>query len=192
MTFGNKIKSFFGIKVELNDDFFEELTDLLVEGDFGAALAMETVERLEERCKKAKINTASDAKELLALMIKEYIDMAPNGIEAEFDAEAFNVILLLGVNGVGKTTSAAKLAYLYKNAAACKPLLAAGDTFRAAAIDQLLLHGERLDVRVVAHKQHGGAAAVIFDALEAAAAGAYKPVIAYTAGRMHTKTPLVE
>jgi fused signal recognition particle receptor len=101
---------------------------------------------------------------------------------------AHTVILLLGVNGVGKTTTAAKLASMYREKGV-NPVLAAAETFRAAAIDQLKIHGERLGLRVVAHKQGGDPAAVVYDAIEAAGGGC---VIADTAGRMHTKSALVE
>jgi len=100
-------------------------------------------------------------------------------------------MLLLGVNGVGKTTTAAKLASRYM-ALGKKPILAAADTFRAGAVNQLKIHGERLKVRVVAHRQGGDPAAVVYDALEAALAGGGDMVIADTAGRMHTKSALIE
>ncbi|MDR3301331.1 MAG: signal recognition particle-docking protein FtsY [Spirochaetaceae bacterium] len=189
MSFSDRIKSFFGIKTGLTDAFFEDLQDLLVEGDFGAALAVQCVDALQARAKKEKISTAEEARKLLALILCEYLAVEKQENKL-FSAAEPTAILLLGVNGVGKTTTAAKFACLFKKNA--KPLLAAADTFRAAAIDQLILHGERLDVRVVAHKQHGDAAAVVFDALEAAKAGNYNPVIADTAGRMHTKSALVE
>jgi fused signal recognition particle receptor len=120
--------------------------------------------------------------------------LLPNPIESggsllSLPKDRLTVILLLGVNGVGKTTSAAKLAFLYQ-AAGAKPVLAAADTFRAAAIDQLKIHGQRLGLRVVAHQQGGDPAAVVYDAIEAAGSGGL--VIADTAGRMHTKSALVE
>jgi fused signal recognition particle receptor len=192
MTFADKIKSFFGGKPELTEEFFEGLGDLLVEGDFGASLAMQAVEELQARCKKEKITTAGEARKLLSVLLGEYLARGERET-ARCEDGAFNVILLLGVNGVGKTTTAAKLAWHFKTGQpAAKPLLAAADTFRAAAIDQLVIHGERLGVRVVAHKQHGDAAAVVYDALDAANSGGYNPVIADTAGRMHTKSALVE
>jgi fused signal recognition particle receptor len=98
----------------------------------------------------------------------------------------------LGVNGVGKTTTAAKLAGYYRDTEKRRPILAAADTFRAAAVDQLKIHGERLGVRVVAHQRGGDPAAVVYDAVEAAGAGGGDLVIADTAGRMHTKSALVE
>ena len=189
----DKIKAFFRNKTELNDEFFEELSDLLVEGDFGAALALEAVQRFETRCRKEKIETAREAKELFPELLKEYLFSSAakdTSSDTEFDKSALNIILLLGVNGVGKTTTAAKLASRYQ--AEGKPLLVAADTFRAAAIDQIKIHGERLGVRVVAHKPNADAAAVVHDALDAAQSGAYNPVIVDTAGRMHTKTALVE
>jgi fused signal recognition particle receptor len=189
MKFSDRIKAFFGVKVELTDEFFEDLQDLLVEGDLGAALAVRCADELQLRCKQEKTATAAEARRLLALILHEYVAVGKRENNF-FLPGALNVILLLGVNGVGKTTTAAKFAFLFKKDE--KPLLVAADTFRAAAIDQLIIHGERLGVRVVAHKQHGDAAAVVYDALEAAKAGAYNPVVVDTAGRMHTKSALVE
>jgi len=96
------------------------------------------------------------------------------------------------VNGVGKTTTAAKLAQRFRSLDKRRPILAAGDTFRAAAIDQIKIHGDRLGIRVIAHQHGGDPAAVIYDAVEAAHAGAGDLIIADTAGRMHTKSALIE
>ncbi|MDR2048276.1 MAG: signal recognition particle-docking protein FtsY [Treponema sp.] len=101
------------------------------------------------------------------------------------------MILLLGVNGVGKTTTAAKLAHFYRSRGR-RPILAAADTFRAAAIDQIKIHGDRLKIRVVAHQHGGDPAAVVYDAVEAALSGGGDLVVTDTAGRMHTKAALVE
>ena len=106
-------------------------------------------------------------------------------------AHSPGLLLVLGVNGVGKTTSCAKLAASYARQGK-NVILAAADTFRAAAIDQLKIHGERIGVRVVAHKDGGDPAAVVFDALDAALSRQCDVVIADTAGRMHTKSALVE
>ena len=190
MKFTDRLKQFFGIQKPISEEFFEELTDLLVEGDFGPAGAYKMTDKLREVCKKEKISEGETARLALAKLLEEQLLKGEN----PFDAQVVNltVILLLGVNGVGKTTTAAKLAYR-----ACsqnrKPILAAGDTFRAAAIDQLKIHGERLGVRVVAHKHGGDPAAVVYDAVEAAQSGSGADVIiADTAGRMHTKSALVE
>jgi fused signal recognition particle receptor len=187
--FAERIKNFFGRKNALSEDVFEELTDLLVEGDFGAAGAYKTAERLEEACKKEKPADGDEVRKILARLLEEILRKAkqppaPGG-------DGLTVVLLLGVNGVGKTTTAAKLASSFKDQGK-RPMLAAGDTFRAAAIDQIKIHGERLGVRVVAHQHGGDPAAVVYDAIEAAQAGGGDVIIADTAGRMHTKSALVE
>jgi len=186
MNFAEKLKSFFSKAPALSSEFFEELSDLLVEGDLGAKESYNIVDILQERCKKEKITLPEAARLQLAKLLEEML-LAANPLT--LDNDRLTVILLLGVNGVGKTTSAAKLASRYKSSGA-KPVLAAADTFRAAAIDQLKIHGERLGLRVVAHQQGGDPAAVVYDAIEAA--GANGLVIADTAGRMHTKSALVE
>ncbi|MDR2601480.1 MAG: signal recognition particle-docking protein FtsY [Spirochaetaceae bacterium] len=189
--FNEKIKSFFGIYKALDDDFFDGLADLLVEGDFPAADAFKTVDTLRAICKKEKETDAERAKAALArLLLAELASVQTDEAPPNPKTGVLNVILLLGVNGAGKTTSAAKLASLFQKTG--KPLLAAADTFRAAAVDQLKIHGERLGVRVVAGKQGGDSAACVYDALEAAYAGSYNPVIVDTAGRMHTKQSLVD
>ncbi|MCL2069816.1 MAG: signal recognition particle-docking protein FtsY [Treponema sp.] len=194
--FGKKIKSFFGGQQNLSEEFFEELSDLLVEGDFGAAGAYRLAENLKEICKKEKISDGEDARKRLADLLEEILLKAwpaANGLEpGGLQPGRLALILLLGVNGVGKTTTAAKLAERYRHLEQRRPILAAADTFRAAAIDQLKIHGERLGVRVVAHQHGGDPAAVIYDALEAAQAGGGDLIIADTAGRMHTKAALVE
>lgn len=192
-SFAQRLKKFFGIQNVVSESLFEELTDLLVEGDFGAAGAYKTVDTLRTLCKKEKITEAQGVRKGLAKLLEELLLELGQGTTVSLDmpAETLQVILLLGVNGVGKTTTAAKLADRYRSQHK-KPILAAGDTFRAAAIDQLKIHGERLGVRVVAHKHGGDPAAVIYDAIEAARSGAGDLIIGDTAGRMHTKSALVE
>jgi fused signal recognition particle receptor len=188
MKFGIKLKNFFSARSEVSEELLEDLCDLLIEGDFGAAEAYKTVELLKERCKK---DSSGSPLQKLAALLKEDLDKAKpmTDISSGNDLAA---ILLLGVNGVGKTTTAAKLCSLFNVKYNKKTILAAADTFRAAAIDQLKIHGEKLNVRVVAHKQGGDPAAVVYDALEAAMSGGIDIVIADTAGRMHTKSALVE
>jgi fused signal recognition particle receptor len=191
MAFGDRLRRFFGLKPALDEDFFDDLTDILVEGDFGAALAFETVDELRRRCGKEKPADGAAARLLLAEMLAGTLAAARrDGGAVSGTGGGIRVILLLGVNGVGKTTTAAKLAALLQKSG--KTMLAAADTFRAAAIDQLKIHGERLGIRVIAHKQGGDPAAVVYDALEAAQAGGYSSLVIDTAGRMHTKTALVE
>ncbi|MDR3020391.1 MAG: signal recognition particle-docking protein FtsY, partial [Treponema sp.] len=187
MKFGAKLKSFFSAKTVLSDELLEELCDLLIEGDFGAADAFKMTERLKERCKKEAPDNALDK---LARLLEEELQKAK--LAPSIDGEGLTAILILGVNGVGKTTTAAKLCAFFNERHNKKTILAAADTFRAAAIDQLKIHGEKLNTRVIAHKQGGDPAAVVYDALEAALSGGASFVIADTAGRMHTKTALVE
>ncbi|MDR2494305.1 MAG: signal recognition particle-docking protein FtsY [Spirochaetaceae bacterium] len=194
ITFTERIKQFFGIQSALSEEFFEELTDLLVEGDVGPAGAYRVADKLREVCRKEKITRGEDARRALARLLEGMLMAPGSGAAGLFDAHTegrLDVILLLGVNGVGKTTTAAKLAHEARERGR-KPVLAAADTFRAAAIEQLKIHGERLGARVVAHKRGGDPAAVVYDALDAALSGAGDIIIADTAGRMHTKSALVE
>jgi fused signal recognition particle receptor len=190
MNFAEKIKTFFSRSPSLSQEFFDELSDLLIEGDLGAKEAYTTAELLRERCKKGQISAPEEARIRLALLLE---DMLLRPMPLTLPEDRLTIILLLGVNGVGKTTTAAKLAHLYQNSlpadSGARIVLAAADTFRAAAIDQLKIHGERLGMRVVAHQQGGDPAAVVYDAIEAA--GKNGLVIADTAGRMHTKSALV-
>ena len=187
MKFGEKIKKFFSRSSYLSDELFDDFCDLLIEGDFGAAQAVKIVDLLKERCKK---NT-DDALKILAGLLEDELSKARQAI-VPMTQDTLTAIIILGVNGVGKTTTAAKLCNLYSAHFGKKTVLAAADTFRAAAIDQLKIHGEKLNARVIAHKQGGDPAAVVYDALEAAKSGGAGFVIADTAGRMHTKSALVE
>jgi fused signal recognition particle receptor len=188
MKFSEKIKNFFSGKPAINEELFDELCDLLIEGDFGASQAYKTVELLKECYKK---DSSVALSEKLAQLLEDELEKAET-INSSPSSEKMTAILLLGVNGVGKTTTAAKLSHFYSTKFNKKTILAAADTFRAAAIDQLKIHGEKLDTRVVAHKQGGDPAAVVYDALEAAQSGGADVIIADTAGRMHTKSALVE
>jgi len=187
MKFGERIKNFFSGKSAVSEELYDDLCDLLIEGDFGAAQAYKMTELLKERCKK---DSSADLPQCLAQLLEEELSKAKPS--APIESEKLTAILLLGVNGVGKTTTAAKLGFLYNTQYNKKTIFAAADTFRAAAIDQLKIHGQKLDTRVVAHKQGGDPAAVVYDALEAALSGGADVIIADTAGRMHTKSALVE
>jgi fused signal recognition particle receptor len=195
--FAERLKNFFGLGKALSEEIFEDLTDLLVEGDFGAAEACRIAERLKEACKKENAADGKDAEKILARLLEEILLKAEKAKTEEKvhpqpgAPSAPEVVLLLGVNGVGKTTTAAKIAFRYRELGK-RPILAAGDTFRAAAIDQIKIHGERLGIRVVAHQHGGDPAAVIYDAIDAARSGGGDVIIADTAGRMHTKSALVE
>ncbi|MDR2314452.1 MAG: signal recognition particle-docking protein FtsY [Spirochaetaceae bacterium] len=189
MGFAAKIKDFFGFTGPLPEGFFDDLEDLLVEGDLGPGLAVKLVGRLQELSKKEKITEPGPLRERFAKLLEDGLKVLDPDTLLKGESPA--LILLLGVNGTGKTTTAAKLAARYR-ARGRNPILAAADTFRAGAVDQLKIHGQRLKIRVVAHRQGGDPAAVVYDAMEAALAGGGDLVIADTAGRMHTRTALVE
>jgi len=188
MKFSEKIKMLFRRNL-LTDDVFEDLTDLLIEGDIGASLAFELVDTLKSSCRKEGISTTEGAKKKLKELLRLHIKTA----NFELAPDRLNVVLMLGVNGVGKTTSCAKLASWVQKTRPGRPvLLAAGDTFRAAAIEQLKIHGERLGVRVVAQQHGADPGAVLWDAIDAARTGNAQLVIADTAGRMHTRADLLK
>ena len=193
IAFAERIKNFFGKGTTLSEETFEDLTDLLVEGDFGASQAYSITDKLQTLCKKERISDSEGVRKALAKLLEEMLSSAeaPLNPDSNLKGEGLSVFLILGVNGVGKTTTAAKLASRSLSMER-RPILAAGDTFRAAAIDQIKIHGERLGVRVIAHQHGGDPAAVIYDALDAARAGGGDLIIADTAGRMHTKNSLVE
>lgn len=188
MSFADRLRSLFSRGGGEDDEFYDDLTDSLVEGDFGAAEAFSLVDTLRDRCRGKKLSgpeaIRSELVDLLSAELKK-ADPRPSAPDLE-------ILLLLGVNGVGKTTTTAKLADWYRTQHQRRPLLAAADTFRAAAVDQLKIHGERLGVRVVAHQSGGDPAAVVYDAVKAARAGNFDLILADTAGRMHTKTGLME
>lgn len=186
-SFGEKLKALFSKGSSINDDFFEELTDMLVEGDIGAKTAFEVVDELEAICSKEKIREQNQIVEKLKELL--LADVKPLSLVPEPGRQ--NVWMMLGVNGVGKTTTAAKLAKYFKNHDVENIVLASADTFRAAAIEQLALHGERLGVRVVSHQHGSDPSAVVFDAADALHAAGPGLVIADTAGRLHNKENLV-
>ena len=185
ISFAQKFKNLFSSK-KIDEEFFEDLTDALVEGDMGAKLAYEITEELESICREKKISDEADIKNELKQMLLSYVksyDLIP-------EQGKVNLFMMLGVNGVGKTTSAAKIAKLFKDRGE-KVIMAASDTFRAAAEEQLEMHGERLGIRVIAHQHGSDPSAVVFDAAESSRANGGGVIIADTAGRLHNKENLV-
>lgn len=184
--FGEKIKSLFtGRKID--EAFFDELEDTLIEGDLGARLTDEIVTELREIAKKEKITEAS----VLQKRMKEILSGYINAYSEKPQKGHLNVYMILGVNGVGKTTSIAKMAKRYTSEG-YKVLLAAGDTFRAAAVDQLDIHAERLGMRIVKQQMGSDPGAVIYDAISSAEAHGDDLILADTAGRMHNKENLMK
>lgn len=186
LSFAEKIKRLFKGE-QPSEDFFEDLADDLIEGDIGARTAFEISEQLEDICKKEHISSEQDIKLKLREILLSYVKET----ELNPEPQGTNIWMVLGVNGVGKTTSVAKLGNFYKNNGLENLILASADTFRAAAIEQLNLHGERIGLRVVSHQHGSDPAAVVFDAADACAAKGNGLVLADTAGRLHNKENLV-
>ena len=172
---------------QLDDDFYDELEESLVMADMGAETTMEAVEELKERCKAKKIKDVEGARACMREILAEYLTIGDAAVDMSRKPA---VVLFIGVNGVGKTTSIGKLAARWKGEGK-KVLLCAGDTFRAAAADQLTIWSERAGVDII--KQHEGAdpAAVVFDAMSAARARKADVVLVDTAGRLHNKQNLM-
>ena len=183
--FVSRLKGILGIG-DPGAETWEEVEETLIGGDVGAALAIQVVERARKRRDPAG-PIAGVRAELAALLAPRDVDWAPRPAEQGQPA----IILVVGVNGTGKTTTIGKLAARYRGEGA-RVLLAAGDTFRAAAIDQLRLWAERSGSAVVAHAPGADPAAVIYDAVDAAVARNIDVLIADTAGRLHTKSNLMD
>lgn len=171
---------------ELNDEFFDDLTDILISADVGVNSAMEIVDELREIVHKKKIRKGDDVKVELKNILKQYFFDAPK-IEIKFPC----IITIVGVNGVGKTTTIGKLASYFKNMKK-EVTLVAGDTFRAAASSQLTEWAERTKTRIIKHAEGADSAAVVFDGIQSAKAKKTDVLIVDTAGRLHTKTNLME
>ncbi len=184
---GGKLKQLFS-RYRLEDAFFEELEDLLLEADMGSALTMELSEGLQEICRREKL----EEKDAILSRLKELIRGELLSEVPELTGEGTHLFLVLGVNGVGKTTTIAKLARFWESRSRGGTVFAAGDTFRAAAVDQLKIQGERAGARVVSQAPGSDPGAVIYDALESARSRGERLVLADTAGRMHNRRNLVK
>jgi fused signal recognition particle receptor len=185
---GNRLAGLFASARPLDAAFYQELESALITADVGVAASAHLLAALRSRARREGITDAARLKEALHAALQELL--APVAVPLEVDAHRPFVILLAGVNGGGKTTSIGKLAHYYLGRGK-SVLLAAGDTFRAAAREQLVTWGERNNVPVITQKS-GDAAAVIFDAVNAAVARRVDVVLADTAGRLPTQLHLME
>ena len=171
---------------ELDDDFYDELTDVLISCDIGVKTSMDIVDNLRVRARKNKIRNADDVKKELKEILKEEFE----GV-AQLDIKYPAIITIIGVNGVGKTTTIGKLSKYFKDQKRDVTLVA-GDTFRAAASNQLTEWAERTKTRIIKHAEGADAAAVVFDGISSAKAKGTDVLLVDTAGRLHTKTNLME
>ncbi len=172
---------------KLGEEVFEELEELLISADVGFETTEEIIDALRSAVKEQKITESPDAYRILQQIL---IDRIGEDVPLELGSTP-TVILMIGVNGVGKTTSVAKLAHLYKSQKK-KVVLAAADTFRAAAADQLAVWAERVGVDLIRHQEGSDPAAVVFDAIAAAKNRMADVLIIDTAGRLHNKKNLMD
>lgn len=185
----DKINEALNLAVTIDEDLYEELEEILIMADIGMDTTMEIIERLKDKIRKEKINDV----ELVRLALKSVIAemMIDDTEESHEEKSGKEVILVIGVNGVGKTTSIGKLAAMNKEKGK-KVLLAAADTFRAGAIDQLVVWSERAKVDIVKHEEGSDPAAVVFDAINASKSRGVDLLICDTAGRLHNKKNLMD
>ena len=181
---GFKLKQLFKVGV-FDDDFFDDLETLLLSGDVGAAATMEIVDRLRDRLEETKITDPDRAMSELKGILVDMLEAEP------FAAMPPAVVMVVGVNGVGKTTTIGKLAARFKKEGK-SVVIAAADTFRAAAGEQLEVWAERAGVRIIKHQEGSDPAAVVYDAISSAKSRKTDIVLIDTAGRLHNKVNLME
>lgn len=185
----SKIEDVLSIYKKVDDELFDDLEDVLISADIGVSSTMKIIDRLKLRIKEERVSDSTEVKILLKDEIKNIMQESVENNEFLLEPHP-SVILVVGVNGVGKTTTIGKLAYAFKNNGK-KVLIAAGDTFRAAAIEQLNEWSNRAGVDIVSHSEGADPAAVIFDGIQAAKARKIDILICDTAGRLHNKTNLM-
>ena len=182
------IDSIFSGFSSIDDDFYEEIEEILIMGDIGVNATEAIIENLKEKVKENKIKDPAECKELLINSIKEQMDVGETAYRFENEK---SVVLVIGVNGVGKTTSVGKLAGKLKDQGK-KVVLAAADTFRAAAGDQLLEWANRAGVEMIGGQEGADPASIVYDAVAAAKARNADVLLCDTAGRLHNKKNLME
>jgi len=176
---------------KIDEDFFEELEDILISADVGVATVTELVDRLKDEAKSRNIKDPEALRETIVEVLSGMLTKSAEETQLRLNPDGLTVILVVGVNGVGKTTTIGKLAHRFKQEGK-KVLLAAGDTFRAAAIDQLEVWGERAGVDVIKHQEGADPAAVIYDAVHAARSRGVDVLLCDTAGRLQNKVNLMK
>lgn len=181
------IDSIFSGFSSIDEDFYEELEEILIMGDIGVDTTMKIIENLKEQVKEKKIKEPEECRELLIDIIRQQMEVGETAYDFE---KQKSVVLMIGVNGVGKTTSVGKLSAQLKQDGK-KVIMAAADTFRAAAIEQLTEWSNRAGVEIIAQQEGSDPGAVVYDAIQAAKARKADVLICDTAGRLHNKKNLM-
>jgi len=187
-NFVGRIEEVFTGRKRIDEELYEELEEVLIRSDVGVNTAFELVERLRKEVKKQKISQPSELYQVLQELITELLGEEETLTLAK---QGPSIILVVGVNGVGKTTTIGKLANRLKKDGK-RVIMVAGDTFRAAAIDQLEVWGERAGIEVIKQREGADPAAVAYDAVQAAKSRGIDVVLVDTAGRLHNKVNLME
>jgi fused signal recognition particle receptor len=188
--FGSKVKNLFAVNKSIDDDLFEEIETTLLMADVGARATVDIVEKTSQVVKRKNLDDMQEVYYALMQNLMELAQSVEKPLIIDTSKQPY-VILVVGVNGVGKTTTIAKIARNFKQQGK-SVMLAAGDTFRAAAVEQLKTWGEREDIPVIAQSTGSDSASVIFDAMSAAKARNINILIADTAGRLHTQSNLMQ
>lgn len=184
-SFSNMLDGLFDIHAEIDEELYDELEFSLVTADVSVKSAGDLIRRLREEIERRGVTDVRKVRHVLGDCIAEKLD-SPKPSKKP----GLNIVVMIGVNGVGKTTTIGKLAHLYKRQGN-KVLIAAGDTFRAAAIDQLAVWADRAEVSMIRQKEGGDPAAVIYDAIQASKARGIDYLLCDTAGRLHNKVNLM-
>ncbi|MBU6081324.1 signal recognition particle-docking protein FtsY [Allobacillus halotolerans] len=192
-NFTSKVNDLVARYRTVDEEFFEELEEILISADVGVETVMELIEELEMEVKRRNIKDTEQVKEVISEKLVEiyYGDDEESIEELSLNEDGLSVVLIVGVNGVGKTTTIGKLAYQLKQEGK-KVVLAAGDTFRAGAIEQLEVWGERTGVDVIKHSEGADPAAVIYDGIQAAKSRGADVLLCDTAGRLQNKVNLMK
>ena len=180
-----KLNRIFTAKRKIDDELLDEIEEILIAGDVGVDTSLDIIENIKQRVRDDKYETSDELEFLIHDEIKNIL-LSPESTKKE----GLQIILVIGVNGTGKTTSIAKLAYKFKSEGKTV-LLAAADTFRAAAIEQLSIWAERVNCGIIKHQDGADPSAVVYDAISAAQARSVDYLIVDTAGRLHTKSNLM-
>jgi fused signal recognition particle receptor len=176
---------------KIDEELFEELEEILISADVGVSTTMELVDRLRQEVKERKIQDPAELQPLMSEILLEMMQSDGGTPSLAMNDDGLTVILFVGVNGVGKTTTIGKMAHKLKSQGK-KVVLAAGDTFRAGAIEQLETWGERVGVDVIKHQAGADPAAVVYDGIQAAKSRGADVLLCDTAGRLHSKVNLME